>query len=154
MTRALPWHLTAAWLTAALLYFAHPSWLPSPFAAFLLSTLVGLAGAGLLAVLTHRTPGSSRASAPVPLPAAAPLRATAPFVAPPIVRPPAAPADLAPADTGRYRVADPDERQCPRCGGFEVQAGSAGSAQCQTCRHGWRLDHQGVVAVRSWLHRR
>jgi hypothetical protein len=146
IARLLPWHLSVAWLTVAFLYLAHPGWLPSPFFALVISTLIAVAAAGLLFAQTRQVP------------AAPPLRSTDPGADRPgsvdVEPTPVKPAAVAakPLDLHDYAAAGADERQCPQCGGFDVRAAPDGSAACRTCQFVWREQHQPTVVIRSWLH--
>ncbi len=147
VARLLPWHLTVAWLTVAFLYLAHPRWLPSPFPAFVISTLIAVAASGLLFTWAEQVPAgrSGRTQGPV---VARPEPVTAPSVEP---MPPNG-ATRSPIEVHRYAGAPADECQCPHCGGFDVAGTPEGSATCRTCRHQWRTEQQPTVVIRSWLH--
>lgn len=156
LAKVLPLHLTAAWLTVAVLYIVHATWLPSPFPAFLLSTLVGLAGSAVLVMTMHRaaktTPEPRRPAAQVLTRTTGPITDLPVSTAPPPL--PITGENRAPADRAGYPSAAQDERQCPRCGGFAVAVGTDGSARCRTCTHRWQADQPAIASVRSWLHQR
>ncbi len=171
LIRVLPWHLTVAWLTVCLLYVWHASWLPSPMAAFGLSTVIGTAAAGLLVAAGARGPGARSDSGARPAPLAGsrtiarppdvpgePLAASAPLSTPepvigsvPLAR---NPFDALGGDLDGYPSVPADEVQCPHCGGFDAQPVAPGSARCRTCAQVWRPDVPTTVSVRSWLHHR
>ena len=151
IVRLLPWHLSVAWLTVAFLYLAHPGWLPSPFAAFVISTLIAVAASGLLFAWTGQVPAVPPLRSPDPrnnrqasmtpsTPEPAPLNRVT--------------GDVEPLDLDSYGGAHADECQCPQCGGFDVAGTPDGSAACRTCRLVWREEHQPAVVIRSWLHQR
>lgn len=56
-------------------------------------------------------------------------------------------------DTAAFDRQNPDERQCPHCGGFDVAPGPD-RAHCLTCGTRWVADRRTPpdVVVRSFLH--
>jgi hypothetical protein len=148
-------HLAIAWSAVAVVYLIHPSWLPSPIAGFLVSTLAGLAGAAVFVVTVE--PPSRKAVDGAPVAVAGPSEAgpqmpAAVAVSSKLHHP------LAAAASGRpYPAAAADEQQCPRCGGFDVDSPVASTPQqlsCVECGCQWAAGSQPTVVVRSWLHHR
>lgn len=118
----------SAWIAAAALYLAVPGHVPEPA----VGTAVGTA-VGLLVATTGALSGRRRAPSPPP---------------------PPAPRTAPPRAAYAYPQRDPDERQCPNCGGFAVTRAGP-SASCTTCDHRWSVDPAAppAVSIRSWLHR-
>jgi len=150
--RELPLHLAVAWTVTALLYFTSSAVLPPPAAALALATLVGVGAAVLNTIPPHAPPHASQR----------PERSrTGARPAPDANRVPGSvdqPARRQLRAPGAYVGGSREEVQCPRCGGFAVDAVATGgevSQRCRTCLNSWP---SGVgiaapdVVVRSWLH--
>lgn len=152
-------YVSAGWLSIAPLYLFSVPNLPEPWAAFLLSTLVGVAGAMLAAVasVVPVAGGGSAAGYRFDAAAAAELAyvpgSTGICVAPPPDR------HLPPVDLSFYESVGAHEVQCIRCGGFDVAEDRIDSRTihmtCRTCSQAWPVSADAPppdVIVRSWLH--
>jgi hypothetical protein len=160
-------HLTAAWLTTALLYASPVPLVPRPMAAFFVCILVASIAAVVTPLMSlgpfeppeRRKPLIGTRSSGWPGPSARPKSSHFQAVQPPPNRrdDPVVP-DWS---DGRHRsmVGETDQPQCPRCGSFatEVVRGEPERENsCRTCAQTWNSgasDTGPDVVIRSWLHR-